>query len=234
MSNETGSTLFITLLAAYMVLLYRYTNQNEILVGTPATGRARSEFAGVVGYFINAVVIRADFSEELTFKQFIDRMKKIVFEALEHQDYPYSLLVEKLNLKYDPSRLQLLQVMFLFIDDIRKAQKNAGNIVEDVKDVPLKLDSFEIPTEEGQNDMIMVITKMGDKYHGVIRYDRDLYKEETISRIADSFLVLLDNIAANPGEDISRLAVLPENERSKIMNEWNRTEKKIPRGVPLS
>src|SRR6185503_360536 len=107
-----GATLFMTLLAAFQLLLSRYTGQADILVGSPTTGRTKAELAGLVGYFVNPVVLRADLSGELTFETLLSQVRQTVLAAFEHQEYPFSLLVERLQPYRDPSRSPLFQVLF--------------------------------------------------------------------------------------------------------------------------
>ncbi|MDK8181884.1 non-ribosomal peptide synthetase [Paenibacillus sp. UMB4589-SE434] len=225
-AQETGSTLYVTLLAAYLVLLHRYSGQEELLVGTPATGRTKPEWAGVVGYFINAVVIRADCAGEPTFASFTSQVKRAVLAALEHQEYPFALLLDKLGLKPDPSRQQLLQVMFVFIDDIRKAQQ--ANSTSTSLWTP-----FDLPSEEGQNDLMLVMTKLGERFAGALRYDADLFERDTVSRMADSFLTLLHSIADNPHLPISKLPIVSAAERTRQLVQWNDTAASYPREFRL-
>ncbi|TVX92171.1 non-ribosomal peptide synthetase [Paenibacillus agilis] len=225
-AQDTGSTLYVTLLAAYLVLLHRYTGQEELLVGTPATGRTKPEWAGVVGYFINAVVIRADCAGEPTFAAFTSQVKRAVLAALEHQEYPFALLLDKLGLKPDPSRQQLLQVMFVFIDDIRKAQQ--AHSTSTALWTP-----FDLPSEEGQNDLMLVMTKLGERFAGALRYDADLFERDTITRMADSFLTLLHSIADNPHLPISKLPIVSASERMRQLVLWNDTDTSYPREFRL-
>ncbi|WP_028545685.1 non-ribosomal peptide synthetase [Paenibacillus taiwanensis] len=225
-AQDTGNTLYVTLLAAYLVLLHRYSGQEDLLVGTPATGRTKPEWAGVVGYFINAVVIRADCAGEPTFAAFANQIKRAVLAALEHQEYPFALLLDKLGLKPDPSRQQLLQVMFVFIDDIRKAQQASSTSTA-------LWTPFDLPSEEGQNDLMLVMTKLGERFAGALRYDADLFDRDTISRMAESFLTLLHSIADNPYLPIGKLPIVSTSERTRQLVLWNDTATPYPREYRL-
>ena len=108
----------MTLLTAYFVLLHRYTGQDDILVGSPTTGRSRAEFAGAVGYFVNPIVLRGDLAGNPTLTDLLQRMRRTVLDAFEHQDYPFARLVEELQPRRDPSRSPLFQTMF----GVHKAQ----------------------------------------------------------------------------------------------------------------
>ncbi len=219
-AHETGNTLYVTLLAAYIVLLHRYTSQDRLVVGTPATGRTQPEWAGIIGYFINAVVIKADCGSNPTFADFARQIKRNVLEALEHQEYPYALLPEKLGLKADPGHQQLLQVMFVFIDDIRKAQQAENTRTE-------LWTPFDLPSEEGQNDLMLVMTKLGERFAGALRYDADLFERNTISRMAENFVTLLQSIADHPHLPIRKLTLLGSSERM-LQLQWNDTALSYP------
>src|SRR6185295_11435048 len=106
-------TLFMTLLAAFQVLIHRYTGQQDVLVGAPTAGRDRADTAGLIGYLVNPVVLRADFSEAPTFRSFLGQVRQTVIGALDHSRYPFPLLVKQLQLERDPSRSPLFQVFFV-------------------------------------------------------------------------------------------------------------------------
>src|SRR5205085_330447 len=108
-----GATLYMTLLAAFQTLLHRYTGSDDVSVGSPLAGRGRGELAGVVGYFVSPVVMRASLAGDPTFEEFLGRVRQVVLGAFEHQDYPFPLLVERLHPQRDPARSPLFQVMFV-------------------------------------------------------------------------------------------------------------------------
>jgi hypothetical protein len=113
LAKEQGVTLFMLLLSAYQVLLYRYTSQDDILVSSPTAGRSQKRFSNVSGYFVNPVIMRADFSKNQSFKDFLIRTRDTILNAIKHQDYPFINLVEKLQIKRDPSRSPLTQTGFV-------------------------------------------------------------------------------------------------------------------------
>jgi hypothetical protein len=113
-ARDHGATLYMLLLASFQMLLHRYTGQEDILVGSPAAGRDRADLAGLVGYFVNPLVLRADFSGNPTLGRFLDQVRRTVLDAYRHQDYPFAVLVEKLQPDRDPARSPLFQVMFTF------------------------------------------------------------------------------------------------------------------------
>ena len=113
LAKTESATLYMTLLAAFQVLLSRYTGQEDILVGSPMSGRSKVEFASIVGYFVDSVVMRADFSGNLSFRDFLSQVRQTVRGAIAHQDYPFTLLVEKLQVGSDSSRAPLFQAGFV-------------------------------------------------------------------------------------------------------------------------
>src|SRR5262249_28811951 len=119
LARSEGATLYMVLLAAFHVLLYRHTGQEDILVGSPLSGRTRPEFDGIFGYFMNPVPLRARLSGDQSFRAFLAQVRHTVLGALDHQDYPSSLLVEHLDVPRDSSRSPLFQVLFV-LDKVRR------------------------------------------------------------------------------------------------------------------
>jgi non-ribosomal peptide synthetase component F len=113
LSQEQGTTLFMTLLAAFQTLLHRYSNQEKFLVGSVTAGRSHAELAGLVGYFINPIALRADFSGNPSFNEFLQRVRSTTLGAFEHQEYPPALLAKRLGIQRDPSRPPLFETMFI-------------------------------------------------------------------------------------------------------------------------
>ncbi|NEO92989.1 MAG: hypothetical protein F6K56_23260 [Moorea sp. SIO3G5] len=156
LAKNSGATLYMMLLAAFQVLLYRYTGQEDILVGSPTSGRTQSEFVEIVGYFVDPVVMRANLSNHLSFKEFLTQVRQTVLQALTHQDYPFALLVEKLQPHRDPSRSPIFQVSFALHQlqkslDIQKLFVN--EIEKDIDWGGMKLRPFEITNQEGLFDL---------------------------------------------------------------------------------
>jgi non-ribosomal peptide synthetase component F len=162
----TGTTLYKLMLIAYFALLYRYTNQADILVGTPMLERPGREFKGVVGYFVNSVVLRASLSENLTFKDLLAQLSSKVKEAQRHQDYHFPLLVEKLQPQRDPSRSPLFQVNFTW-------QKQRW--CESGKELSFKMEPYPIGHQRGANfDMDVMVMEMGEVIQVCWQYNTDL------------------------------------------------------------
>jgi len=228
--NERVS-FYTVLLAAYQVLLYRYTSQTDILVGSPTTGRTQSEFSGIVGYFVNVVVLRARIQENLTFQDFLQQVQQTVIGALEHQDYPFMRLVERLQPERDPSRSPIFQVDFAF------QQLQQGNNLEisgsneakfSMKAGDLEFETFELEQQEGLFDLTLDIIETKESLIATFMYNTDLFKEATIKRMVGHFQVLLEGIVANAASPIPKLPLLTAIEQHQLLHEWNNSKVNYP------
>ncbi|AOX02680.1 hypothetical protein BJP34_27455 [Moorena producens PAL-8-15-08-1] len=227
----SDATLYMTLLAAMMVLLYRYTGQEDILVGSPIAGRLQSQFRGIVGYFANPGVLRGDLSNNPSFKEFLTQVRQTVLEALTHQEYPFALLVENLQPQRDPSRSPIFQASFA-LQELQKSQDIQKLFVDEIeKDVDwggLKLRPFEIPQQEGQFDLDLEMLEGSSSVKGIFKYNTDLFDGSTIERMAAHFQNLLSAIVENPQQVVSELPLLSERERHQLLVEWNDTASDYP------
>ena len=228
LAQAEGATLFMTLLAAFQVLLHRYTGQDDIVVGSPTAGRSAA-FARTVGYFVNLVALRAKFAENITFKAFLAQVRQTVLEAITYQDYPLSLLVERLQPQRDSSHSSLFNVTFVLIEEPpqfgHEVTKLLGSDESAVVDWGgLKLQPFVIPQEEGQFDLSL---EVGEAHGCVFKYNRNLFDEATIARMAGHFQTLLEGIVANPEQPVSQLPLLTEAEQDQLVT-WNATQVEYP------
>ncbi len=231
-AQASGATLYMILLAAFQILLHRYTGQDDILVGAPAAGRSRSEFEGIVGYFVNPIVLRARLEGNPSFAVFLDQVRQTLLEGLAHQDYPFPLLVERLQPTRDTSHSPIFQVMFA----LRKAQQDddlsallgAGDESFSVNKNGLLLAPFRMAQQEGQFDLALGMTETKQSLSGAFQYNTDLFEAETTERMAGHFVRLLEGIVAAPEAEISRLPLLTEVEQARILVEWNDTKAPYP------
>jgi amino acid adenylation domain-containing protein len=231
LAREQSSTLFTVLLAAFHVMLHRYTGQEDILVGTPTYGRNRAEFSNLVGDLINTVALRGDLSGNPTFTNFLAQMRHVAMEALEHQDYPFPLLVERLRLARDLSRSPIYQSMFILqkfglASDLEKFLTSSNASRMDFGGI--ELEPFFIPQQEGQLELVLEMGESGNQLFGNLKYNTDLFDAETIERMAGHFETLLTGVVADPAQRVSELELLPEAERHKLLVEWNATEAAYP------
>lgn len=234
LAKAESATLYMTLLAAFQVLLYRYTDQEDILVGSPTTGRSRSEFSGIVGNFINPVVLRADLAGNPTFKAFLAQVRHTVQDAFKHQDYPFPLLVEQLAPPYDSSRSPLFQVLFV-LEKLHRCEELSEFIVPSETKAQidwggLELESFALPQQEGQFDLTLEMIETGDSLSGTWKYNIDLFESASIARMAGHFQTLLSGVVAAPEQTVSTLPLLTAAERH-LLGEWNNTKVDYPQDV---
>lgn len=227
LSKKEGTTLFVTLLSAYQILLHFYTSQTEIITGTPTAGRYKSEFDNMTGYFINPVAIKGMFSSGITFREFIQQIKKKVIGALSHQEIPFQVIVEKILKSRDPSRSPVFQAFFAMqgIPKGREIQELIvpGNKGVKVKFGDLEIESFDIPQQEGQFDLMLEFFEGGNIFTGVLKYNNDVFESGLIKQMSGHLCNLLQDIADNPEKPVSDLSILSDSEKNKILKEWNNT-----------
>jgi natural product biosynthesis luciferase-like monooxygenase protein/FkbM family methyltransferase len=233
-----GTTLYVTLLAAFQALLYHYTGQDDLLVGSPTSGRRRAALGPLVGYFANPVVLRARFSEDTTFESLLAQVRQTVLEASEHQDYPFGLLVERLQPERDLSRSPLFQVMFNWEQSPLLQQGSLSSFAlgeggASVRVGGLVLESVALEQPATQFDLTLMMAGEGDGLAAVAQYNRDLFDVETIEQLAGHFLALLDDAIADPCKKVSDLQLLTPLEQRRLLKEWNETAAEYPRGACL-
>ena len=226
LTEKHGSTLHSTLLAAYHVLLHRYTGQEDILIGTPTSGRTRAEFAPLTGYFVNPVVIRGDLSGDPSFSSFLEQIRDRMHGALDHQDFPFSLLVERLRPRRDPSRSAIFDTMFA-------TQRTQVTLSEKVKpffigDSDAKMSSEGLTGEPfplGQlTAMFDLLLSASEAEGGVllsIQYNSDLFDESTVKRMMEHFEVLVRGIVQRPEARISEFPILTGGEAEQLTAQWS-------------
>ncbi|HEY9836326.1 MAG TPA: condensation domain-containing protein, partial [Vampirovibrionales bacterium] len=233
LSQGEGVTLFMTLLAAFQTLLYRYTQQEDIAVGSPIANRNRSEIEPLIGFFVNSLVLRTDLSKNPTFREVLARVKQVTLGAYAHQDVPFEKLVEELHpersLKHNP----LFQVAF--------ALQNAPMQALELPGLTLSPQSLEAGTarfdlelhlwEQSATNPMWVDSRGG--ISGFVIYSTDLFDETTIVRLVAHFQTLLKAIVGNPDQRIADLPILSEAERHQLLVQWNQTQVEYPQGLAI-
>ncbi|MGD1702261.1 amino acid adenylation domain-containing protein [Dapis sp. BLCC M229] len=213
LAQESQVSLYTLLLAAFKVLLYRYTGQEDILVISPFLEKKQRELT-------NLVVLRSNVSGNPTFAEFLAQVGQKVAGAIAHQDYPFELLVEKLQPQRDGSRAPISNVVFA-VEDPRL---NSGKMeCRNLKWEELTDEDWDIIQQEGQFDLTLEMKLTGDSIGGAFKYNQDLFESETISRIAGHFQVLLEAIASNPQLIVNQLPLLTKLEEHQLLVEWNNT-----------
>ncbi|WP_027248867.1 non-ribosomal peptide synthetase [Planktothrix agardhii] len=218
LTQEQGVTLFMTLLTAFDVLLYRYTEQEDILIGTPIANRNRSELEGLIGFFVNTLVLRTDLSGNPSFNELLIRVREMAMDAYTHQDLPFEMLVEVLQPERDLSHAPLFQVDFLLQNEPLSQLELIG------------LTASPLLTENAtaKFDLTLGMENTDTGLRGVWEYNTDLFERSTIERLAGNFVTLLEAIVANPQQQISQLPLLTEVESQQLLKDWNGTEKDYP------
>ena len=228
LGQSHGATLYMTLLAAFQTLLLRYTGQRDMTVGSAMAGRSRAEFAGIVGYLVNSVTLRADLSGDPAFGTFLERTRQTVLAAFEHQEYPFSLLVERLQPERDPSRSPLFQTMFNLqrtphLGDEQLAAFALGLEGARVRLGQLVLESIVLPQKVAQFDLSLTMAEVDGALQGTLEYNTDLFDASTIERLHQHFINLLESLSVHPGERLSQVSLLSEHERRQMLVDWNNT-----------
>jgi amino acid adenylation domain-containing protein/non-ribosomal peptide synthase protein (TIGR01720 family) len=223
LSQEHGATLFMTLLAAFDVLLHRYSGQHDIVVGTPIAGRTRPEVEPLIGFFINSLALRAEISDDLSFADLLARVKETCLGAYAHQDMPFERLVQEIEPERDLSRTPIFQVVFVM--------QNAP--VEQVALSGLKRRGLSADTGTAKFDLTFVVGETPRGIGATIEYATDLFDTATVARMAAHFAVLVEAAAAAPAKRIGELPILPEAERQRVVVEWNATRAAYPRDATI-
>jgi len=214
LSRRENVTMFMLLLAAFETLLYRYTGKTDFLIGAPIAARDRSEVAGLIGYFANTIVLRADLSGNPSFEELLSRTREMVLEAYQHQDLPFEKLVEALRPTRDLSHTPLFQVMFAF----------DHSLVESVELPDLTLSSIEVNSGTAKFDLTLFMRRSKGGLRACIQYNTDIFEQATIKRLLGELETLLAGIIADPSARICRLPVLSARELDQLLREWNETE----------
>jgi amino acid adenylation domain-containing protein len=215
LSQATGVTQFMLLLAAYKVFLHRYTGQTDILVGCPIANRNRTEIEGLIGFFVNTLVLRTNLAQNPTFREVVQQVRDVTWQAYDHQDLPFEKLVEALQPERDLSYNPLFQVKFRL--------ENAPAEKIDLPELTLRSLPQSQPTAKLDLSLDLYETPTG--LVGGFEYNRDLFTPETINRFTQHFCKLLESIVQNVDRPISELSLLTETELQNALIDWNQTQR---------
>ena len=214
LGRTEGATLYMILLAAFQLLLCRWSGQNDIAIGSPIAGRAQRKTEGLIGFFANTLVMRTDLSGDPTFLELLARVKEVALGAYANQEMPYEKLTVELQPERDLSRQTLFQVMFTL-------QNQPANLI----DLPgLKMTPVDIAHRTSKFDLAVDMFDTEDGLLGRAEYASDLFEAASIERLTDSFRLLLAEIVADPNRRISQLPLMTAVERERIQTQWNDTD----------
>ena len=218
LSQQSGCTLFMTLLAAFGVVLSRYSGQTDIVIGSAIANRNRQDIEGLIGFFVNTLALRLDLSEKPSFAAFLKQVQEVTQDAYEHQDLPFEMLVEELQLERKLDRNPLVQVMF--------ALQNAANETWNLPGLAIEEVSWEL--DSARFDLEIHLSEVNDGIAGFCCYNIDLFDGSTIARLLEHFQNLLRAIIVNPQESVSLLPLLSEQEQKQLLVDWNQTKTDYP------
>jgi amino acid adenylation domain-containing protein len=219
LSRSEGVTLFMTLLAAFKVLLHRYTGQEDICIGSPIANRNRGEIEKLIGFFVNSLVLRTHLDSNLTFRELLVRVRDVTLGAYDRQDFPFEKIVEELqperNLSYNP----LFQVSFQL--------QNTPMEVLNLPDLTLSMVEYENQT--AAFDLHLCLSEeINGEISASLEYSTELFDAATIARMIENFRTLLAGIVANPQAKLFELPLLTETEQHQLLVEWNETQVEYP------
>ena len=218
LSQKSGVTLFMTLLATLNTLLFRYSSQKDILVGTPTANRNRQEIEPLIGFFVNTLVMRNSLEGNLSFSELLQQVRNVVLESYANQDVPFEQVVDGLQIERSLSYNPLFQVMFAL-----------QNTPLTALDIPgLRVKSMAVENVRVKFDLTLILeeieTDQGTYLEGYWEYNGDLYTAERITRLMGHFQTLLKGIVKNPQQKVGELPLLTDPEKQQILVEWNQTQ----------
>jgi amino acid adenylation domain-containing protein len=218
LNRREGVTMFMTLLAAYVSLLHRYSGQDDITVGTPIANRNHKEIEKLIGFFSNTLALRADLSGNPSFRELLGRMREVSLAAYSNQDLPFERLVEELNPERHLSRQPLFQVMFVF--------QNTPTASPDLPGLTIRSYGAEVRT--AKFDLTFTMEETGEGVTGSLEYSTALFDRATVARMLRHFQRLLEGAVADPDCPIGNLPMLTPEEEGLLLKDWNATDRAYP------
>ncbi|MGG3181746.1 amino acid adenylation domain-containing protein, partial [Priestia megaterium] len=220
LTKQTGTTLYMVLLAAYNVLLAKYTNQTDVIVGTPVAGRTHSDVNPLIGMFVNTLAMRNYPTQDKSFVQFLNEVKANALQAYENQDYPFEELVDQLDLERDLSRNPLFDTMFGVQDFGDLAQLTMEGINVQPYDWPIAISKF---------DVTVMLREEASQISGVIEYRTDLFKAESMERFIQHFIQVIKEVVLAPEKLLRDIEILSHEEKNQLLIDFNQTEADYPK-----
>jgi len=217
--RSEGITLFMVLLAALDILLWRYSGQDDLLVGVPIANRDREELEGLVGLFVNTLIVRNDLSGDPTVQELLQRVRQRCLDAYAHRELPVETLVEHLQPTRDLSRNPMFQVMLVLENKSQQPRFEATG---------LKATAIDVDRKATHIDWTLYVEESDEELRGIVEYATDSFDTETIARMSQHWHAILEGMVSNAESTISELALLTDAERKQLVNEWNTTEREYP------
>ncbi|MGG1642432.1 non-ribosomal peptide synthase/polyketide synthase [Paenibacillus sp. NRS-1782] len=218
LASRTGTTLYMVLLAAYSVLLHKYTGQEDIIVGSPVAGRPQAELEGIIGMFVNTLAMRSYPAGDKTFQDYLLEIKETALKAFEHQDYPLEKLIEKLGVGRDVSRNPLFDTL-LVLQNTEQAEQDMGG---------LRFTPYPTETVTAKFDLSLNVEEQGAELAFGLEYSTALYQRESVERLAMHLLRVLHAVAVNPQLKLANIEMITPEEKVQIIEEFNATSAPYP------
>jgi amino acid adenylation domain-containing protein len=215
LSRRHGVTLYMTLLAAFQLLLGRYSGQEDVVVGTPIANRTRRELEGLIGFFANTLVLRTELSGNPTFAELLRRVREVCLGAYQHQDLPFEKLVEELQPERSLSHSPIFQVMFILQNN------QAAGFAQRLPDLEIKARGVE--SEAAKFDLTLSVGQSEAGLHCSLEYNTDLFEADSAERLVGHWLNVLRAVSADPAQRISEVPLLSDAERQQLLCAWNQT-----------
>lgn len=218
LGNGEGVTLFMLLMTAFQTLLYRYTGQPDMLIGTPVANRNRDEVQSLIGFFANTLVLRARLSGAASFRAALQGVRETTLDAYANQDLPFERLVEELQPARDLSHSPLFQIMFI-LQNMPSQELSVNG---------LEIAAEEVESETAKFDLLLQMATHGESLRGQWQYNADIFERAAIERMSGHFEKLLEGIVNNPDQTLSALPLLTEVERARLLYELNQAKQPLP------
>lgn len=218
LGQEESATPFMVLLAAFTIFLYRLTGTEDISIGVPVANRARPEVEGLIGLFLNTLVLRSHVTGTLTYRQLLRQVRQNALDAFEHQNIPFEKLVEELQPHRELSRSPLFQVLLSY-------QTSSLFPKREVTDIEIEM--YDVENRTSKFDLSVFFQEEEETLYSIFEYNTDLFDEETIIRWANHFITLLWGITTHPEQAVSHLPLQTREEKQRLLEEWNRTQKEF-------
>ena len=223
LSREQGATLFMTLVAGFQALLYRYTGQRDFVIGTPVANRSRQEVEPLIGFFVNLLVLRSEFTAEMTFAEHLKRVRETALDAYAHQELPFEKLVEELQPERDLSRSPVFQVLF--------ALQNAPTDLLSPDLAGVELIPLDIERGITRYDFGVSVLELKGNLHVAFEYSTQLFAASRIRRMAQHYVNLLESIVTGPQQRVAELEFIGDEERRRVLVEFNQTARSYSRAA---
>ncbi len=223
LAKETNTTMYMILLAVYNVLLHKYSGQEDIIVGSPIAGRPRAELSNIIGMFVNTLAMRCFPKGQKTFRKFLLEVKETALKAYENQDYQFEELVDQLEVKRDMSRNPIFDVVFVLQNmDLKQTQ------LEGITIKPRMIDSGI-----SKFDMTLTAMEEAEKINITIEYCTKLFKKETIERLCNHLLSIIQEAAQNTDKTLAAMQMLTSLEKQQLLAEFNNTKMEYPQNKTI-